>query len=437
MLLYIGNQEEYHCLQELSDKLKQPICIIPAPENPREILASAKAQYSYYIVNIGSYEDRQKELIVVLKELLGSIEGKLILLAVNMTTETPMIMELMYAGFTNIIFGKTTPDLSFVPVKQGIVNATSERTEFGDTEPFFCNGPAMGQRPTESMRGEYISCEPKLSDNNSCTISENRRSSIKDLINKRFIVGGACILVFLIALVVVYQLLVAKQGNGLNNTEEVVSLEEGQKTEKYIAPAITAMMKGMSDYLHIEQPAVSKPQESTLPDLEGGLSKQEVLVEPKAVEPKKVEPKEAEQLKEPEEFNKPEVLAKAEVQGKSLDENEVSGKETKKAGREAKKASRNTKKATTVEKDESASVAIQSISLPLSIRMVTGKSATLLPKCKPANSKRISLHWHSNNTQIATVKNGTIKAIRQGVVFITVKTKSGKSAECKVVIADQ
>ena len=427
MLLYIGNQEEYHCLQELSDTLQQPICIIPAPENPKEILASAKAQYSYYIVNIGSYGDRQKELIIALKELLGSIEGKLILLAVNMTTETPMITELMYAGFTNIIFGKSTPDLSSVQVKQGIVNATSERTEFGDTEPFFCNGPTMGKRPTEFMRGEYISCEPSLSGDNSSTISQNKELSKKHLINKWFVVGGACMLVFFIALVVVYQLLVAKQGKSLNYTEEIVSLEESKKKEKLIAPASTDMMEAMSDYLHTEQPAVSKPPASILPDLEGELSKSEVLVEPK----------EAEQLKEPEEFNKPEVIEKDDAQGKVLDGDEVSGKETKKAGRGTKKASRNITKAPIVEKEESDSIEIQSISLPLSIRMVTGKRATLLPKCKPENPNKSSLYWHSTNNQIATVTNGTIKAIKQGVVFITVETKSGKSAECKVVIADQ
>ncbi len=64
-----------------------------------------------------------------------------------------------------------------------------------------------------------------------------------------------------------------------------------------------------------------------------------------------------------------------------------------------------------------------------------GKTIKLRATIKPQNATNKKVTWSSSNKKIATVnKNGKVKGIKKGTVTITVKTKNGKKAKCKVYV---
>ena len=64
-----------------------------------------------------------------------------------------------------------------------------------------------------------------------------------------------------------------------------------------------------------------------------------------------------------------------------------------------------------------------------------GQSFSLTATVLPANAADKSISWESNNTAIATVDNGVVKAVSPGNAVITVTTNDGnKTASCGVVV---
>ncbi|MBE6751212.1 MAG: hypothetical protein E7556_01655, partial [Ruminococcaceae bacterium] len=64
-----------------------------------------------------------------------------------------------------------------------------------------------------------------------------------------------------------------------------------------------------------------------------------------------------------------------------------------------------------------------------------GDSLTLTATVTPSNATNKTVTWSSTNTNIATVSNGVVKAVANGVVDITAKASGGQTAICKVVVA--
>lgn len=402
MLLYIGDQQECYYLQELSDQLQEPICMLPAPEDPVDILQYVKAQYSHYIVNIGSYMEKSREIIYALKQLVGIVDGTLILLAVNMTTETSIISELLYAGFTNIIFGHKESDSAIIS------------TNLPTTAPLYTE-PIKGEhRFTEPMLNSYTPYYESPETLHNSRVQQNSTKAKGNKWIKRGLAYGGCVALFLIVLVFLYQRLVTLKDPALPPDKEV-SLVEDKLKEKKEVPA-------------------------TIP----------VTTAPAALFP--VLPREIEQLKETEQWKDTEEKNTEEkdkalsgkVQGIELEkenpkEDTTSKETTSKETTSEDAASRelpNIKKSTNETKKNN-QVVITYIKLPSSIRMVTGVTIKIDPEYQPSSADQSGLTWKSNNSRIATVRNGKITANRPGVVVITVRTREGKKATCKVTIANQ
>lgn len=68
--------------------------------------------------------------------------------------------------------------------------------------------------------------------------------------------------------------------------------------------------------------------------------------------------------------------------------------------------------------------------------ILTGESFTLLPVFTPNNTTEKTLVWTSNNEQIATVKNGVVVGIGNGVATITAKTVNGISASATITVSE-
>lgn len=69
-----------------------------------------------------------------------------------------------------------------------------------------------------------------------------------------------------------------------------------------------------------------------------------------------------------------------------------------------------------------------------------GRSTTISETTdKGSYANNQNLKWLSSNTKVATVTKGsgnkaTIKAVRKGTAYITIRTYNGKTAKCKVVV---
>lgn len=71
------------------------------------------------------------------------------------------------------------------------------------------------------------------------------------------------------------------------------------------------------------------------------------------------------------------------------------------------------------------------------LSLYTGESETLTAKVEPADATNQDVTWSSNNNAVATVENGTVKAVGEGEATITVTTADGgKQATCKVKVTD-
>lgn len=65
-----------------------------------------------------------------------------------------------------------------------------------------------------------------------------------------------------------------------------------------------------------------------------------------------------------------------------------------------------------------------------------GSSATLTATIAPKNTADKTLTWSTSNSAVATVSGGKVTGVKAGTATITVKTKNGKSATCKVTVTE-
>lgn len=71
-----------------------------------------------------------------------------------------------------------------------------------------------------------------------------------------------------------------------------------------------------------------------------------------------------------------------------------------------------------------------------SLSLKTGQTATLTASVSPGNATNKNVTWTSSNTGVASVSNGTVKAVSAGSATITAKAAdgSGKMATCSVTV---
>ena len=80
-------------------------------------------------------------------------------------------------------------------------------------------------------------------------------------------------------------------------------------------------------------------------------------------------------------------------------------------------------------------VDVTSVSLnKTSLTLTVGENYKLSASVNPDNATNKTVTWSSNNTNVATVNNGTVTAKKAGTANITVKSNNGKTATCKVTI---
>lgn len=86
--------------------------------------------------------------------------------------------------------------------------------------------------------------------------------------------------------------------------------------------------------------------------------------------------------------------------------------------------------------DGSDPIAVTGVTLSeSSITIKEGKSFVLTAQVVPADASNKRMEWSSNDTEIASVVNGTVTAIKEGVAKITVNSNDGNYvAECEVIV---
>ncbi len=85
----------------------------------------------------------------------------------------------------------------------------------------------------------------------------------------------------------------------------------------------------------------------------------------------------------------------------------------------------------------SAPILVNSIALSkTSTELAVGSSETLTVAVAPTNASNKTVNWSSNNTAVAAVDNGTVKAVSAGTAVITASAAdgSGVSASCTVTV---
>ena len=83
----------------------------------------------------------------------------------------------------------------------------------------------------------------------------------------------------------------------------------------------------------------------------------------------------------------------------------------------------------------SALVAVQSLELdPHAISLAIGKTFLLTASVSPAEATDKSLTWTSSDPAIASVENGTVRALSAGTAVIVAATGNGKTAVCTVTV---
>ena len=87
------------------------------------------------------------------------------------------------------------------------------------------------------------------------------------------------------------------------------------------------------------------------------------------------------------------------------------------------------------EQPKPSTVEVTSITLnKASVTLEEGKTTTLTATVNPSNATNKNITWSSNNTNVATVNNGTITAKKAGTANIIAKSNNGKTATCKVTV---
>ena len=86
------------------------------------------------------------------------------------------------------------------------------------------------------------------------------------------------------------------------------------------------------------------------------------------------------------------------------------------------------------------SVPVTGVTLdPTELSLYTGESETLTAKVVPETATDKSVTWESSNTDVATVKDGTVTAVKEGTATITATANdgSGQYATCTVTVTDK
>ena len=92
----------------------------------------------------------------------------------------------------------------------------------------------------------------------------------------------------------------------------------------------------------------------------------------------------------------------------------------------------------TYEEGSSDPVAVTSVSLNKNTTNIkVGKNETLTATITPSNATNKNVSWGSDDESVATVENGVVTAVAEGVATITVTTEDGsKTASCEVTVID-
>ena len=85
---------------------------------------------------------------------------------------------------------------------------------------------------------------------------------------------------------------------------------------------------------------------------------------------------------------------------------------------------------------EKAKVAVSSVSLDkIAVTLKDGETVVLVATVAPEDADNKAVTWSSDNTDVATVENGTVTAIKAGTANISVSTEDGnKTASCAVTV---
>ena len=71
-----------------------------------------------------------------------------------------------------------------------------------------------------------------------------------------------------------------------------------------------------------------------------------------------------------------------------------------------------------------------------SVTVKTGETVTVNATVTPSNATNKSIKWTSSNTSVATVSNGTVKAVAKGTATITATSANGKTATATVTVTE-
>ena len=87
----------------------------------------------------------------------------------------------------------------------------------------------------------------------------------------------------------------------------------------------------------------------------------------------------------------------------------------------------------------SGTVKLQSIKISSSTEILTkGEGKTIYVTYNPNNVTDKTLYWSSSNEKVATIKEGYVKAVGEGIATLTARSKDGnKTASCQVVVTDK
>lgn len=89
--------------------------------------------------------------------------------------------------------------------------------------------------------------------------------------------------------------------------------------------------------------------------------------------------------------------------------------------------------------DDDDDVSVTGVSLDkTSAELEVGGTLTLTATVEPANATNKDVSWNSSNVEVATVENGTVKAVAVGTADIIVTTEDGgKEAACTVTVKEK
>lgn len=80
-------------------------------------------------------------------------------------------------------------------------------------------------------------------------------------------------------------------------------------------------------------------------------------------------------------------------------------------------------------------IEVSEISLnKITLTLTEGDSETLTANILPADATNKALTWTSSNTEVATVENGKVMAVKAGTATITAQSANGKIAKCELTI---